>query len=550
MIQFNTFSVVDLIAAVLLIGVSMAHLYRYLRVSKQSEDGVLAVVLFFLLSYCLLSFAADNVVPSGTPSSAIPDAAEHTLLLYRLAYASVTFILISLGHFGLRYCQSKHLPGWQAGWIYVGGLLFCLLFWSDSFLRAAAPPRGFTSTWLCAVPWQPDSGLGISAFLALWLAVNFYVQSLFLNRFRTKIKGTSDNLGFKIVWAGVSVWGLGGIIGMVSAAFGYAGVDTTPPLAAASMLLLAIGLGEQYTQHERERVHVTRRFKSYVDPALVKRIIEQPGRMRFEGEIREMSVVFTDLEGYTATSERLREGAAALLNEYLSRMTRLIHEHQGYRHRFAGDGMMFFYGAPEPDRDHALHAVETVVQMQQMIVDLNESIAARRRHLCDAVVLAMRAGVSTGRMTVGDAGSDDASDYTVVGDAVNLGSRLESANKVFGTHILMTSRTVELLPADLFVIRPIANLRVAGLSRAVVVYEPLAYAEKATKSQKGMAHLTRGIFESFRDGNFAGCLTAVERMEEELGTGTLSGFYRQLCSEYMGKPPPPEFAGEIVLTVK
>ena len=302
--------------------------------------------------------------------------------------------------------------------------------------------------------------------------------------------------------------------------------------------------------HERERVHVTRRFGSYVDPALVKRIIANPERTRFEGELREMSVVFTDLEDFTATSEKLREGAASLLNEYLSHMTRLIHDHHGYRHRFSGDGMMFFYGAPEQDRDHALHAVETVLEMQQMIVALNESIATRRRQLCDAVKLVMRAGVSTGQMTVGDAGSEDASYYTVVGDAVNLGSRLESANKVFGTRILMSGRTVELLPADLFVIRPIANLRVVGLMRAVMVYEPLAYADEATDFDKRTAQLTRTIFESFRDKNFDGCLTAVEGMDQELGASKLSEFYRQLCDGYIRNSPPPEFAGEIILSTK
>ena len=157
----------------------MALLYRYFRVTKRSEDGLLVLVLVFMLSYCLGSFAADNIVPSGTPALAVPNASERTLFVYRLTYVAGLFILLSLGHFGLRYCQSEHLPGWRAIWLYVGGLPFCLLFRSESFLRATERPRCFTSSWLCAVPWQPDCGYLLSIFVAFWLTVNLYVQYLF-----------------------------------------------------------------------------------------------------------------------------------------------------------------------------------------------------------------------------------------------------------------------------------------------------------------------------------------------------------------------------------
>ena len=295
---------------------------------------------------------------------------------------------------------------------------------------------------------------------------------------------------------------------------------------------------------------MVRRFRSYLDPALVKHVLEHQEQPRFEGEVREMSVVFTDLEGYTATFEKLREGAVSLLNEYLGHMSRLIHEHNGYRHQFFGDGTMFFYGAPEHDPNHAIHAVETVLEMQEMIATLNESLATRRRQLCDDVTLAMRVGVSTGQMIVGDSGSEEASDYTVLGDAVNLGARLESANKVFGTRILITERTVELIPVDRFLIRPIGKLRVVGLSRAVMAYEPLADATKASDTHRKTAQLTRVMFECFRGADFDGCMSAVELMDRELGASRLSEVYRQLCDECLRKPPGPGFTGEIVLPTK
>ena len=551
MLQINTFSVVDLLAAIALAGMSAALLYRYMRVTKRFEDALLAVVLFFLLSYCLESFMADNIVPSGTPSSAIPNAAERTLFLYRLMYVAATFIALAVCHFGLRYCQSEHLPEGRAIWLYVGGLLICPIFWSSSFLSAAEQPRSASGTWLCAVPWQPDTGNLVSIFLALWLAVNVYVQFLFWGRFRTKIARTPCNLGSNMVWSGVTLWGLAGVVGMGSASLGYAGVDPTPPILVVSMLMLAIGLGEEYTQHEQERMHVTRRFKSYVDPALVKYVIDHPEHEHFAGEVREMTVVFTDLEGFTPLSEKLREGVVPLLNEYLKVMTPLIREHNGYRNKWLGDGMMFFYGAPEKNPDHAIHAVATVLKMQEMMLRFNENLSKQRPYLGeDWLPLAMRTGVSTGRMIVGDAGPEDASDYTAIGASVNLGARLESANKAMGTRILLSQHTVALLPPDLFLIRPIGNLKLVGIERAVMTCEPLAHFSEATEKQKRCAQLTTKMVECFRVSDFDGCLVAEEQLMSEIGPSKLGEVYRQLCGQYLLEAPEAGFAGEIVLSTK
>lgn len=551
MLQINTFSVVDLLAVILLAGMSLVLLYRYMRVTKRAEEGVLAVVVFFLLLYCLGSLVADNIVPSGTPVFAVPHAATRTLSVYRLMYVAAIFIVLAIGHFGLRYCQSRHLLGRQAIWIYAGGLLVCPLFWSESFLSIPEKPRSLTSTWLCAVPWQPDVGILISVFLLLWLAVNLYVQFLFWRRSQTTGGDMPDDVGSKIVWSGITLWGLAGVFAMVSTAFGYAGVDTTPPMASVSVLLLAFGLGEEYTRHERERVHVTRRFKSYVDPALVKYVIEHPEHEHFDGEDREMTVVFTDLEGFTPLSEKLREGVVPLLNEYLKLMTPLIREHNGYRNKWLGDGMMFFYGAPERNPDHAIHAVATVLKMQEMMLEFNESLARQRLYLGEELLpLAMRTGVSTGRMIVGDAGPADASDYTAIGASVNLGARLESANKALGTRILLSELTVGSLPSGLFLVRPIGNLKLVGLARAVMAYEPLAHFNEATDEQKRCAQLTFKLVECFRKADFDGCLIAEEQLTSEIGSSKLGEVYRQLCGQYRLAAPHVGFAGEIVLSTK
>lgn len=547
----NTFSVFDLIAVVLLTGMSMAMLYRYLRVTKRAEEGLLVIVLFLALTYCFLSLAVDNVVPSGTPAATIHNGAERALFLYRLCYVAGTFLLLSFGHFGLRYCQSKHLPGWRAIWLYMGGLPFCLLFWSDSFLRAAAKPRNFTSSWECATPWQPHCGKLFPIFLLLWVPVNLKLQYLFWSRSQGKEQEKLDNFGSRIVWSGITFWSVGGAIGMILAARGYAGVDVTPPIAAASMFVLAFGLGEEYTQHERERVHVTRRFKSYVDPALVKYVIDHPEHERFDGEVREMTVVFTDLDGFTPLSERLREGVVPLLNEYLKVMAPLIREHNGYRNKWLGDGMMFFYGAPEKNPDHAIHAVATVLKMQEMMLTLSDSLAKQKSYLgVELLPLGMRTGVSSGRMIVGDAGPEDASDYTAIGASVNLGARLESANKTMGTRILLSEHTVKLLPPDLFLVRPIGKLKLIGIARAEMAYEPIAHLTQASGLQKRCAELSIRMVEFFCKADFHGCLAAEEQMALEIGPSKVGQVYRQLCGDYLLVAPQLGFAGEIILPSK
>jgi adenylate cyclase len=331
----------------------------------------------------------------------------------------------------------------------------------------------------------------------------------------------------------------------------YVGVDLSVIILSLGMTAVAIGLAEEHARSEREREHVTRRFRSYVDPALVKYVIEHPESERIGSEVRELTVVFTDLEGFTTISEKLREGVVELVNEYLRVMTPLIRNHNGYREKFLGDGMKFFYGAPERNPDHAIHAVSTVLKMDETMRELNRELAAKKRHLLQGFPrLNMRAGVSTGVMVVGDAGTEEASDYTVLGDTVNLGARLETANKAMGTRILLSERTVELIPPELFLVRPIARLRVVGRVQPVMTYEPLAFTKEATPAQVRCAELTRAMVDRFLQGDFAGCGAAVRVLEEAMGPSKLTELYRAWSAKYLAAPPGASFTGEIVLAEK
>ena len=307
----------------------------------------------------------------------------------------------------------------------------------------------------------------------------------------------------------------------------------------------------RFILERKERARVTDRFRSRVDPALVNYVLEHRDQARFDGEVRELSVVFTDLAGFTTLSEQLQERTVPLLNDFMSRMVPVVRKNNGYVNKFLGDGMMFFYGAPVDNQMHAADAVSTVLRMQELMGPFNEELT--KQNLPN---VAMRCGVSSGNMVVGDAGSvlatrreDEASDYTVLGDVVNLGSRLEGANKATGTLIMINERTAELVE-DMFLLRPVGRLQVVGKTKGVMTFEPLAWLEQATDAQRELADMTREFVEAFIAGEFQNSITAINRMDAAVEPGKLTALYRRLCEQYLEHPPEGDFDGCIVLESK
>ena len=296
----------------------------------------------------------------------------------------------------------------------------------------------------------------------------------------------------------------------------------------------------------RERALITRRFQTYVDPTLVRYVLENPNRASLEGEVKELTVVFTDLANFTTLSEKLGEKSVALLNEYLGRMVPIIRTHQGYVNKFLGDGIMCFYGAPYDRPSHAADAVRTVLDMQTAMIGFNQELAAQ-----DMPPLTVRAGVSTGKMVVGDAGAGEkGSDYTVLGDAVNFGSRLEGANKYFGTLVMVSGRTAE-CAADQFLFRPLGKLRVVGKSLGVEVFEAVCPIAEVTDVQKITVELTRVMIEAYQARRLEDCQTAVVHLSQHLGGSTkLTRIYQELCEKDIGDPSADPWDGTISLTDK
>jgi class 3 adenylate cyclase/CHASE2 domain-containing sensor protein len=321
-------------------------------------------------------------------------------------------------------------------------------------------------------------------------------------------------------------------------------VGAAGPLAAGVGVWTALSL-VRYITETAERNRVTRRFRSYTDPALVAYVLEHPEQEFLPSQRREMTVVFTDLEGFTTLTEQLREGAVAILSRFMSRMVPIIRRHRGLVNKFMGDGIMFFFGAPEKNERHAADAVTTVLEMQQEIERLNEELRAQ-----GSPTLRLRAGVTTGPMIVGDAGDATRSDYTVLGDAVNLSARLESANKAFGTRMLVSERTVE-EAGERFLFRPVGRIRVAGKTEGVMAYEPVCAAEVATEEERQLVRSCQEVIDCFAGSRFGDCLDALERLEQADGRalGKWCGVLRDLCQSYIASPPG-EFDRTIVLKEK
>jgi class 3 adenylate cyclase/CHASE2 domain-containing sensor protein len=322
-----------------------------------------------------------------------------------------------------------------------------------------------------------------------------------------------------------------------------------PPTAAA--LIWTTCTLTHFVREKRERGRITSRLSSYVDPSLVNYVLDHPEKATLAGEDRELSVVFTDLAGFTTISETLKEQTVGLLNEYLGLMVPVITKHHGLVNKFLGDGIMFFFGAPEPypgDPElHAWAAVRTVVEMQQVMTSFNASLMQRK-----LPTLKMRAGVSSGDMVVGDAGNPpQRSDYTVLGDRVNFASRLESANKYTGTLILLSDRTVALLKGS-YLVRPIGRLQVVGKNEPVMTYEPLAPIEQATDEMRKLVDMTLAVTDNFAAARFAECAAATRALLAvygEAAQGKFCELYQRLCVEYL-ENPPQEFMGQIKLESK
>ena len=272
----------------------------------------------------------------------------------------------------------------------------------------------------------------------------------------------------------VSPWGLTGITAIVgilvvgASLRWFAGGLWTPlvqPIVAVGLAFVG-QLAWQYFVEGREKRKVKRLFSRYVPKDVYEQLIDDPARAALGGRRRTMTVLFSDVRGFTAMSEKASpEEVVGQLNEYFSRMVQVLFEHRGTLDKFVGDMVMGLFGAPLDDPDHAEHAVQAALAMTHALDELNQQWRAAGRPELDIGI-----GVSTGDMVAGNIGSETIMSYTVIGDTVNLGARLESLNKEYATRIIISEATRQALKGQ-YDMRPLGEVVVKGKSQPVAIYE-------------------------------------------------------------------------------
>ncbi|MDR3570335.1 MAG: adenylate/guanylate cyclase domain-containing protein [Syntrophobacteraceae bacterium] len=230
---------------------------------------------------------------------------------------------------------------------------------------------------------------------------------------------------------------------------------------------LAGGIVLNYATEGRKKAFIKKAFRHYLSPAVIERILEDPSHLKLGGERKELSIFFSDLQGFSAISERLDpESLTRLLNRVLSDMTDIILGEGGTLDKYEGDAIIAFWNAPADQVDHAERAVRAALKCQEKIREQRQIYASMA-----GSPIRMRIGINTGPVVVGNMGSTKRFDYTVLGDAANLASRLEGANKFFGTNIMVSAKTWQ-KTSNRFSGRRLGFIRVVGRETPVEVFEP------------------------------------------------------------------------------
>jgi adenylate cyclase len=262
-------------------------------------------------------------------------------------------------------------------------------------------------------------------------------------------------IGLAAAWTASSLWNFDRGLWLAMA----------EPLLGIAVALFA-GTAYRYFVEDAEKRKVSRLFGRYVSRDVYTRLMADPGLAELGGERRDLTVLFSDIRGFTSVTENGDpEQLVAQLNEYFSEMVDIVFRHDGTIDKFVGDMVVALFGAPVDDDDHAEHAVAAAVEMVRKLGELNRKWEALGRTPLDIGI-----GVNSGEMIAGNIGSSSIMSYTVIGDNVNLGSRLESLNKEYRTRIIMSDATRVRLKGQ-YAVRPLGGVIVKGKTRPVEIFE-------------------------------------------------------------------------------
>ncbi len=332
--------------------------------------------------------------------------------------------------------------------------------------------------------------------------------------------------------------------------------DTTYP-ALASVGMAASISTYLYRGVEQQRRQIRSAFGQYLSPALVEQLAQAPEKLVLGGEERDMTIMFSDVRGFTTISESYKhdpQGLTSLMNRFLTPLTNAILARKGTIDKYMGDAIMAFWNAPLEDKEHEIHACEAAVDMLEEIEELNKQRELEAQEGGRPYIrINVGIGLNTGSCVVGNMGSDLRFDYSVLGDTVNLASRLEGQTKEYGFPIIVGSKTA-LAAKDRFAILELDFIMVKGKTEPEVIYA-IAGREDVMHSARfqRLRNLTIEMLACYRSRDWDGALAAIERGRKTDGTNALEklyDLYEARILVFQNNPPPADWNGAYALLTK
>lgn len=300
----------------------------------------------------------------------------------------------------------------------------------------------------------------------------------------------------------------------------------------------------KYLTEERKKKYLKATFSKYVSPAIVDEILKDPENIELGGRKQKMSVFFSDVRGFTTISEKLDpQVLSSVLNEYLTPMTNIVFNNKGTLDKYMGDAVMAFFGAPIFFPDHAKYACRCALQSIEKLKDIQINFQQRGLPVIDIGI-----GINTSDMSVGNMGSDIVRSYTVMGDGVNLGSRLEGINKEYGTRIIISEFTYREVQAE-FTCREVDWVRVKGKLQPIKIYELISEGA-ASADKQTLLTVYAEAYKYYREGNFSKALESFQLALSNDPNDPVSQLYLERCQEYLAEAPPQDWDGVFVMKTK
>jgi adenylate cyclase len=333
-------------------------------------------------------------------------------------------------------------------------------------------------------------------------------------------------------------------------------IDATYPLLSSILIYLTL-VFTNYIGEQAQRRRIRSAFSQYLSPTLVEQLAQSPEKLVLGGEQRRMTIMFSDVRGFTTISEMYKDdpqGLTSLMNSFLTPLTNAIIDRKGTIDKYMGDAIMAFWNAPLDDPEHEINACEAAIDMLDRVEKLNRE---RKQQAAGGtkpfIPINIGVGINTGECVVGNMGSDLRFDYSVLGDSVNLASRLEGQCKSYGLPIIVGSQTAN-VAKDHFAVLEIDFVAVKGKTEPEVVYAIMGREDLAKSGRfQRWRDLNIEMLSHYRHREWAAALACIERgraLDEEDRFAMLYDVYAKRIREFQVAPPPEDWNGAYALDTK